>query len=49
MMYKKIYEKMNQKSTMFLICLGLLAIGVVVGDSSELRQNNSTDNMQNDG
>lgn len=46
MMYKKNYE-MSEKSTMFLICFGLLAIGFVVGDS-ELRPNN-TDNMQNDG
>lgn len=48
MMYKKMCE-MNQTSTMFLICFGLLAIGAVAGDSSELRPNNITDNMQNDG
>lgn len=48
-MYKMISE-MNRKSTLFLICFGLLAIGVAAGgDSSELRTNNSTDNMQNDG
>lgn len=46
MMCKKI-DEMNQKTTMFLICFGLLAIGFVAGDS-ELRPNN-TDNMQNDG
>lgn len=48
MMYKKMCE-MNPKSTMFLICFGLLAIGFVVGDSSELRPHNNTDNIQNDG